>query len=78
MITVQLQMPSQGDMVLIGQDGGVITLNPVYYGNECMGPFISVLDNSVDPPKVIGRYRISIKQDGKVTVKPGTIGGDKP
>ena len=73
-LQIQVQMPSAGDMVLVGQDGGVLTLEPVYYGNECMGPFISVIDPSHKPAKIVSRHRIVIRPDGKITLKTGSAG----
>ena len=74
MFKIQLQMPSDGDMVLLGQEGGTLTLDPIYYGNECMGPFIAVIEGEGKTAKTIGRYRLCIKQDGKVLLKSGMTG----
>ena len=73
---IKVQMPSQGDMNLVSQEGGALTLEPIYYGNECMGPFIEVLDTTGKTPKVAGRYRLCIKQDGKVVLRSGTTTGE--
>jgi len=69
MFQVQIQMPSEGDMVLLGQDKGTLTLDPVYYGNECMGPFVALVDPKTK--KVTARYRLCFRQDGKVMLKSG-------
>jgi len=66
-LTLRLVMPSLGDMELLKQDGGTIDLTPVFYGNESMGPHIQVLQGE----KVIGRYRLKLKDTGKVEFKKG-------
>jgi hypothetical protein len=68
-------MPSMGDMDLLGQDGGVIDLKPIFYGTESMGPHIQVVDGHVDSKgkfvvdNVVGRYKLKLRADGKVELK---------
>lgn len=77
---IKLIMPSQGDMEIVEQQGGVIFLKPTYFGGECAGPivqFVDVVDMPekiekdkpfvVDkPPKVEASYRIKIKKDNEL------------
>ena len=76
-LVLRLIMPSAGDMELVAQEGGVINLEPVFYGNESMGPHIQVVEgHKVDGgkfvvDKILGRYRLKIKEDGKVEFKKG-------
>jgi hypothetical protein len=69
-------MPSEGDMELIEQDGGVLLLNPVFYGGESMGPHLQIVDIVVKEGKaevksVVSRARIKLKPDGKIELKKG-------
>ena len=41
---IKLIMPSQGDMEIVKQEGGVITLKPTYFGGECAGPIVQFVD----------------------------------
>ena len=77
-MALRLIMPSPGDMELIAQEGGVIDLEPVFYGNESMGPHIQLVqghkeDGKFVVDKVMGRYRLKIKEDGKVEFKKGQV-----
>lgn len=78
MLAIQLIMPSEGDMALVKQEGGTILLQPVFYGGECAGPHVQLVDVSLDPSgkpnkfTIKGRYRLRIKADGKVELKKGT------
>ena len=79
---IKLIMPSQGDMEIVSQEGGVITLKPTYFGGECAGPVIQFVETSGGPDKVDfvgdgGRdnkageaveasYRIKIKKDNEL------------
>jgi len=69
-------MPGQGDMELVGQSGGAIQLNPIYYGNESMGPHMQIVEghndgNAFVVDKIIIRARIKLKQapDGTVSIE---------
>jgi len=66
-MVLRLIMPSEGDMELSSQEGGVINLSPLFYGNESMGPHLVVQDGD----KVIGRYKLKLKLDGKIELKKG-------
>ena len=79
---IKLIMPSQGDMEIMKQEGGVITLKPTYFGGECAGPVIQFVETSGVPDKVDfvgdgGRdnkageaveasYRIKIKKENEL------------
>ena len=52
--TFKIIMPSVGDMELLGQENGVISLKPIYFGGECAGPIVK-LGNLT--------YRLKIKAD---------------
>lgn len=77
MLAIQLVMPSEGDMALLSQDGGTILLQPIFYGNECAGPHIRVVDVTVNDGKptnevtIKDRFRLRIKPDGKLELKRG-------
>lgn len=64
-MNIKLIMPSEGDMELIKQDGGVLVMKPTYYGGECAGPVIQFLDEQ-DQKKVVSSYRIKIKSSGEL------------
>lgn len=79
---IKLIMPSQGDMEIVKQEGGVITLKPTYFGGECAGPIIQFVETSGGPDKVdfvgdggknnkVGEeveasFRIKIKRDNEL------------
>jgi len=63
--TLRLIMPAAGDMSLAKQEGGTVELSPVFYGPEAMGPQFQVLNGD----KVVGRYKIRMKTDGKLELK---------
>lgn len=75
MLAIQIVMPSEGDMILVKQEGGAVMLQPVFYGKECAGPHIQILD--VDKAgkilEVKGRARLKISVDGKLEIKKGTL-----
>ena len=79
MFAIRIIMPSEGDMELVRQQGGEIVLSPIFYGSECAGPHVQLveLDTNVkegDRPtvgKVLERYRMRIKTDGKLELKRG-------
>jgi hypothetical protein len=77
MLALQIIMPSEGDMSLLKQEGGVILLQPVFYGGECAGPHVRVVDVEMIDGKANGikkisdRYRLRFKSDGKVEIKRG-------
>jgi len=72
---LRIVMPSKGDMELLGQDGGVIDLSPIFYGPEAMGPHIQVLtghtgaDGEFVVDEIAARYKLKLKNDGKVELK---------
>lgn len=72
---IKLIMPSQGDMEIVKQEGGTITLKPTYFGGECAGPIIQFVDHDETPKeasnpivdeKVEASYRIKIKRDNEL------------
>lgn len=75
---IKLIMPSQGDMEIVNQEGGVIWLKPTYFGGECAGPVVQFVDQDekdgvpvggVLPDKsskVEASYRIKIKKDNEL------------
>ena len=75
MKAIQLVMPSSGDMRLVSQDkdGGTITLQPVYFGGECAGPIINIVDVDGDKTTVTEMYRLKIKDDGKIQILKGQV-----
>jgi hypothetical protein len=71
---LRLCMPSKGDMEILGQEGSVIDLAPIFYGTECMGPHVQVLEGHDKDGKfvvdnVVGRYKLKLKADGRVELK---------
>ena len=66
-MVMKVIMPSEGDMELCNQEGGTVNLSPLFYGNESMGPHIVIEDGG----KVLGRYKLKLKLDGKVELKKG-------
>ena len=75
MLALRIIMPSKGDMELLGQEGGTIDLLPVFYGNEAAGPHIQVVElpGNEKEPKVISRFRLKMKEDGKIELKRGEV-----
>jgi len=72
---IKLIMPSQGDMEIVRQEGGVITLKPTYFGGECAGPIIQFVEDEVCPKgtvsddkntAVLASYRIKVKKDNEL------------
>lgn len=77
---IKLIMPSQGDMEIVEQQGGLIFLKPTYFGGECAGPIIQFVDAVDMPeripegepfvvdksPKVEASYRIKIKKENEL------------
>ena len=62
---IKIIMPSEGDMQLVNQEGGTITLAPTYFGGECAGPVIQYVDPQ-DTKKVLSSYRVKIKNNGEL------------
>lgn len=62
---IKIIMPSEGDMQLVNQEGGTITLAPTYFGGECAGPVIQYVDPQ-DPKKVLSSYRVKIRNNGEL------------
>ena len=72
MLALRIVMPSEGDMAVLAQDGGTIDLQPVFYGGEASGPHIQILETEKGKAsKVIGRFRLRVKQDGKLMLVRG-------
>ena len=79
---IKLIMPSQGDMEIVKQEGGVITLKPTYFGGECAGPIIQFVDAedivsdgkaSITETRIEASYRIKIRDDGKIQLLRGQV-----
>lgn len=73
MLALRMVMPSNGDMELLGQEGGIIDLEPVFFGNESMGPHLQVvsgkkIDGKFVVERIISRSRLKLKVDGKLLV----------
>jgi len=66
-LELEVVMPGAGDMELVDQAGGAIRLKPIFYGAECMGPHVLVREDG----KVVGRYKIRMRKDGKLELKKG-------
>lgn len=62
---IKIIMPSEGDMQLVNQEGGTITLAPTYFGGECAGPVIQFVDPQ-DQKKVMSSYRVKIRNNGEL------------
>lgn len=66
---IRLIMPSQGDMEIITQADSYIDFKPVYYGNECIGPIVQVVegtkkeDGTIVVDKVLSRARLTFKRN---------------
>lgn len=73
MLALRIVMPSNGDMELLGQEGGIIDLDPIFFGNESMGPHLQVVSGKKVNDKfvverVVSRCRLKLKADGKLLV----------
>lgn len=79
MIAIQIIMPSVGDMEIVAQEGGSVTLVPVFYGKECAGPHVQVveLDKAGKVVKVLARNRLKVGVDGKIELKRGFAQGEQ-
>lgn len=71
MIAMRIVMPSAGDMVMLKQDGGTVDLQPIFYGSESAGPHIQLLDINGKTEKVLSRFRLKVRPDGKITLAKG-------
>lgn len=65
-MALRVIMPASGDMELISQKSGTIDLRPIYYGNECMGPHLQLVeghmqDNEFVVDRVVERNKLKIK-----------------
>lgn len=80
MTAIQIIMPSVGDMEIVSQEGGTVTLVPVFYGKECVGPHIQVveIDAAGKTVKVLARNRLKIGVDGRVELKRGYAQNEAP
>lgn len=82
MLAIQIVMPSEGDMSLLKQNGGTILLRPVFYGGECAGPHVQIVevDTKDGEPtadaRIVKRYRLRVRDDGKVEIKQGKTAED--
>ena len=73
-IVLRVIMPSAGDMKLGKQDDGIINLDPIFYGNECMGPHIQVVEIGSDGEEtVLSRQKLKLKRDGKLELKRAQV-----
>lgn len=76
MLALRIVMPSNGDMEFLAQDGGIIDLEPIFYGNESMGPHLQVVegkkvDGKFIVTKILNRSRLKMKSDGKLLTARG-------
>ena len=85
MLALRLVMPAEGDMTLLAQGAGTIDLQPYFFGSEAMGPHLQIVDVEtgkagapVKVNKVLGRYRLKIKPDGKVLLVRGKTAEEQP
>lgn len=79
MLAIQIVMPSIGDMEILSQEGGVVTLVPMFYGKECAGPHIQVVEiDKAGKTTVVARNRLRITVDGKIELKRGFAQGEQP
>ena len=59
---IKIIMPSEGDMGLVDQKGGVILLKPVFFGGECSGPIIQFVEMDDDQNVTVkAAYRVRIR-----------------
>jgi hypothetical protein len=71
MLALRIVMPCSGDMAVLRQDGGTIDLQPIFYGTEAAGPHIQIVDINGKAEKVVSRFRLKVRADGKVTLARG-------
>ena len=74
MLAIQIIMPSEGDMIMLHQEGGTLLLQPVFYGGDCAGPHINVVDvneHTNEITDIVSRSRLRIRPDGKIEVRRG-------
>ena len=74
MLALRIIMPSEGDMSILNQGNGTIDLQPYFYGSEAGGPLIQVVDITGakhDNVKVLSRFRLKVRQDGKLSLAKG-------
>lgn len=71
MLALRVVMPCVGDMAVLKQDGGTIDLQPIFYGSEAAGPHIQVVDINGKTERIISRFRLKVKPDGKVLLARG-------
>lgn len=71
MLALRIVMPCSGDMAMLKQDGGTIDLQPIFYGTEAAGPHIQIVELNGKSEKVVSRFRLKIRTDGKVTLARG-------
>ena len=65
-IALRVIMPASGDMELLAQKTGVIDLRPIYYGNECMGPHLQLVEGHMQDAefvvdRVVERNKLKVK-----------------
>lgn len=61
---VRVIMPSEGDMELVDQNGGVLLLRPTYFGGECSGPIVQFVTRTGGRVEVNSAYRLKIRTSG--------------
>lgn len=72
---LRIIMPASGDMELVSQKSGIIDLKPIYYGNECMGPHLQLVEGHMQDTefvidKVVSRSKLKIKGE-HIEIKRG-------
>ena len=71
MLALRIVMPCVGDMAVLKQDGGTIDLQPIFYGPEAAGPHIQMVEINGKEEKVVSRFRLKVKNDGKLSLVRG-------
>jgi len=71
MLVLRFIMPCAGDMAVVKQEGGTFDLQPIFYGSEAAGPHIQVVDVTGKTEKLVSRFRLKVKPDGKIILARG-------
>ena len=74
MIALRIAMPSQGDMTLLNQEGGIIDLAPVFFNAESSGPHLQVVEiENGKVTRIHSRYRIKMRAGTKLQLIEGQV-----
>lgn len=85
---IRILLPSIGDMHLVRQEGGSLLLDPIFFGGECYGPILQVVDipgeggtNPESDPlareTLAAAYRVRIRPSGEAKLVKADIPGSK-